>query len=65
MKNFIKENWFKLAILILAMAFLFLYGYGQNISAKKQNLDVFKFCKTNSVEVCEALINAFRTPPLF
>lgn len=47
MKNLLKENWFKILILILGLLYIVVLGYEQYRLTKAHNLDV-----VNSMRLC-------------
>ncbi len=53
MKNFLKENWFKLAIILLVFLYIVGFLYEQYRLTKVHNLDV-----VNSIRLCTNLSNA-------
>lgn len=44
MKNFFKENWFKLVIIVIAFLYLLIFAYEQYAMSVSHNYQLFIYC---------------------
>jgi len=61
MKNWLKENWFKLVLSVAIFIYLFLFIYEQRRETRIFNANLIKWCVThNEIEDCEEFIKKGR-----
>lgn len=66
MKNFIKDNWFKIILAICAIIITSVYFYnGYYIAKQKHNIDVADWCAKNTDEKFGECLRLFKAKKWF